>query len=75
MNTIERLRAALDAARQSGYEVRTEHLDGMGGGACEVLGRKQLFVDVSQSPREQLEQVLESMAAQSGAPTLVRRAA
>lgn len=72
MNTIERLQAALDAARELGYEVRAEHLDGQVGGACEVHGRKQLFIDVSLAPREQLEQALESLADDQRAPRRAR---
>jgi hypothetical protein len=61
MNTIEQLEAALAVARRLGYEVRLERLDGPDGGACEVRGRKQLFVDLNSPPREQLETVLEAL--------------
>jgi hypothetical protein len=61
MRTVEVLQAALRLAERSGYEVRHEWLDGNGGGACEVKGRKLLLVDLALGPREQLEIVLDAL--------------
>ena len=56
MHTVELLEHALAAARQLGYGVRHEWLEG-GGGACLLRGRKWLFLDLAQTPIEQLAQV------------------
>lgn len=57
MHAIDLLAAALAEARRLGYEVRHEWLGGSGGGACEVRGRKWLFLDLAQTPDEQLDVV------------------
>ncbi|MCC7085252.1 MAG: hypothetical protein IT427_09620 [Pirellulales bacterium] len=59
MQTVERLEQALELARQAGYTIRREWLDECHAGACTVNGRKLLFLDPTQSTREQLEEVLE----------------
>ena len=51
---------AVAAAQQLGYQVRQEWLGGSGG-ACEVGGRKFLFVDLSLNAVEQLDQVSEAL--------------
>jgi hypothetical protein len=61
MHAVERLDAALALARQLGYKVRHEFLAGQPGGGCEIHGQRWLFVDLSLSPREQLEQVVETL--------------
>jgi hypothetical protein len=60
MHTVEMLEIALKKARSLGYEVRAEWLGGCGG-ACEIKGRKWLFLDLALTPAEQLEQVLEGL--------------
>jgi hypothetical protein len=57
-HTVQLLEVALAVARSAGYEVRMEWLGGQTGGACEVAGRRWLFVDLALSPAEQLEQVV-----------------
>jgi hypothetical protein len=69
MHTVELLRQALDAARQVGYTVRQEWLGGSSGGACQLKGRKLLFLDVAGGPAEQLEQVLTAL---HGDPDILR---
>jgi hypothetical protein len=69
MHTIERLEEALSIARQHGYGIRMEWLGGNGGGECEIRGRRWIFLDLADSPAEQLEQVLATIE------PLVRRAA
>jgi hypothetical protein len=54
MHTVEMLEHALRAARKAGYQLREEWLGGSGGGACVLRGKKQLFLDLAQSPAEHL---------------------
>ncbi len=61
MNTVELLEEALRSAQRLGYQVRHEWLGGSGGGACEIQGRKWLFVDLALGPADQLEQVLDTL--------------
>ena len=61
MHTVELLEQALDLAGQLGYAVRHEWFAGRGGGACEVRGRKVLFLDLDLAPADQLEQALEAI--------------
>jgi hypothetical protein len=55
----------LEAARASGYRVRSEWLSGQGGGACRVRGEKQLFVDLSLPLEDRLEVLLHDLAEDS----------
>lgn len=57
MHTVELLEQALQVADQLGYSIRHEWLGGAGGGACEIRGKKWLFVDLALNAVEQLEQV------------------
>ena len=61
MHSVERYELAVGVAESLGYVVRQENLGGAGGGACEVAGRKCIFVDLSLSPVEQLCQVAEAL--------------
>jgi hypothetical protein len=61
MDTVERLEEALAAARRSGFQIRMEWLGGDGGGDCEIQGKKWIFIDLANSPAEQLEQVLQAL--------------
>ncbi len=61
MHTVELLDEAIAMAIQAGYQIRQEWFGGSAAGACELRGRKWLFVDLSLSPREQLEQVLDAL--------------
>lgn len=63
MHTVELLDQALLLAENLGYSVRQEWLGGRGGGPCELRGQKCLFVDLSLTPAEQLEQVSEALQA------------
>lgn len=58
MHTVDLLEEALRAAEALGYHVRREWLGGVGGGSCEIKGRKQLFIDLSLSLPDQLQQAL-----------------
>ncbi len=57
MHTVELLEGLKQIAEAAGYTVRQEWLGGVGGGACEFAGRKWIFVDLSLSVIEQLDQI------------------
>ncbi len=61
MHTVELLERALAAARASGFHVRHEWLGGGGGGDCLIKGQKWLFLDLAQSPAEQLIVVMDAL--------------
>ena len=61
MHTVVMLAHALNLAERLGYSVRQEWIDGNGGGACEVRGRKYLFIDLAAAPAEQFEKVLATL--------------
>lgn len=54
---LDRLQQALAVAKRSGFVVRSEWLGGSATGWCELGGKRILFVDLSLSVHEQLEQV------------------
>jgi hypothetical protein len=55
---LERLK---ELAEDAGYTVRHEWLGGVAGGACQFAGRKWIFVDLSLSVVEQLDQMTEAL--------------
>ena len=57
MHTVEALEQLKEVAESAGYVVRQEWLGGAGGGACHFAGRKWIFIDLSLTVIEQLEQV------------------
>jgi hypothetical protein len=61
MHTVELLEQALALSEWLGFVVRQDWLGGVAAGACEVKGRRWLFVDLALSPAEQLEQVLAAL--------------
>ena len=61
MHTVELLEQAIALAAQCGIAVRQDWLLGSAAGVCEFKGRRWLFVDLAQSPREQLDQVLDAL--------------
>src|SRR5688572_15406607 len=63
MHTVERLEHLKEVAEDAGYTVRHEWLGGAGGGACQFAGRKWIFVDLSLSVVEQLDQVTAALQA------------
>jgi hypothetical protein len=71
MHTIELLEQALAVATDAGCVVRQEWLNGATAGACEIKGRRYLFVDLALSPGEQLDQVLDALARWSSPPALL----
>lgn len=75
MHTIERLERLKDVAERAGYTVRQEWLGGVAGGACQFAGRKWIFLDLSLSVIEQLEQMADALhgdpAVSALSPTLL----
>lgn len=61
MHTVEMLEGLKQVAEAAGYTVRQEWLGGAGGGACEFAGRKWIFVDLSLSMIEQLDQIASAL--------------
>jgi hypothetical protein len=57
MHTVEVLERLKEVAENAGYTVRQEWLGGAGGGACQFAGRKWIFIDLSLTVIEQLDQV------------------
>jgi hypothetical protein len=61
MHTVEALERLKEVAADAGYTVRQEWLGGAGGGACHFAGRKWIFIDLSLSVIEQLDQVASAL--------------
>jgi hypothetical protein len=72
MHTVELLRAAVEAAKQLGYEVRQDWLGGDGGGHCLVRGRKWLLLDLAQTADEQIDVVADALRGETGAARLIQ---
>ena len=70
MHTVELLDHALDLAARLGYQVRQEWLGGVGGGGCELQGRKIIFLDLALGPMDQLDQVLAALRREVDAAAL-----
>lgn len=60
-NIVERLRRRMAEAKRMGFRIRTEWLDGQQATWCEVGGVKTIFVDLTQSTAEQLQQLDETL--------------
>ena len=70
MHTVERLEEAVRLAERAGYKIRQEWLGGSAAGACEIKGRKWIFLDLSLGPADQLEVVLDALRAEPGVVAL-----
>jgi len=60
-NVVSRLRHRLHEARATGFKVRMEVLDDEQASWCVIAGVLTLFVDLSQTASEQLQQVEETL--------------
>ena len=60
---LNRLNHFVERAREMGYEVRQEVLDGQGAAICQIKGKPCLFLDLSSGPAEQLEAIKQTFAA------------
>ncbi len=61
MHTVTVLDEALAAASHLGYSLRHDVFGGLGGGLCEVKGQRLLFLDLEQTPDEQLAEVVSAL--------------
>jgi hypothetical protein len=68
-NVVSRLRQRLHDARATGFKVRMEVLDDEQASWCVISGVLTLFVDLSQTASEQLQQVEETLSAYEGCST------
>jgi hypothetical protein len=78
MHTVDLLDHALTVAQSLGIKVRQDWLGGANGGICEIKGQRYLFLDVTSSPPEQLDRVLNALQneprlAQAEIPSDLRR--
>lgn len=62
-NVVSRLKQRLKDARSLGFKVRVELLADEHASWCEIAGVPTLFVDLSQTTSEQLQQVEETLTA------------
>lgn len=70
MHTVELLEEALQFAQSLGFTIRQDWLSGSGG-PCEIKGKRWLFVDLSLTHREQLDQVVAAIRMATDTETLV----
>lgn len=61
MYSIDLMDEAVALAERLGWRMRQEYLGEVGGGPCEIGGRKWIFVDIALSPPEQFEQILDAL--------------
>jgi hypothetical protein len=63
VHCIDLLEMSLECAAELGYRLHEDALGGRPGGVCELKGRKWLFLDPAQTPRERLQVVIDALAA------------
>jgi hypothetical protein len=68
MHTVELLERTIAVAQRMGYMVRQEWLGGVGGGRCEFGGGRYIFLDLSLSVGEQLDQIASALRDDPSAP-------
>lgn len=61
MHSVDVLEEAIRLATDSGFEVRHEWLGEAPGGACRIGTKRVLFVDLSLTANEQLDQVVHAL--------------
>ena len=61
MHTVELLEQAMLAAERLGYKIRQDWLAGCGGGRCEFAGQQWIFLDLTLSVPERLDQIAEAL--------------
>lgn len=70
VHSVELLEMALEAARRLGYHIREDTLGGFPGGACQLKGKKWLFLEPALPSRERLQLVLDVLADEPAVATL-----
>ena len=60
-NVLELFEEAISVARELGFMVREEPLGDLPGGACMANGKKQLLLNASMSPADQLDVLLKTI--------------
>jgi hypothetical protein len=63
VHCVDLLELSLDCVSHLGYRLCEDALAGSAGGVCELKGRKWLFLDPAQTPRERLQVVIDALAA------------
>jgi hypothetical protein len=63
VHCVDLLEMSLACAAELGYRLHEDSLGGRSGGVCELKGRKWLFLDPGQTPRERLHVVIDALAA------------
>lgn len=66
MHRVELLEQAKAVAERLGYRIRQEWLGGSRGGSCEISGQKWLFIDLTLSVSDQLDQTVEALREDGG---------
>lgn len=61
MHTVELLEEAIHVAERAGYKIRQEWMGGCGCGACEIKGRKWIFLDLSLAPQDMLDVMVDAL--------------
>ena len=61
MHTVELVEQAVALAQRCGYLVRQDWLGGGQSGACELRGKKFIFLDLALTPIEQLEVIVAAL--------------
>jgi hypothetical protein len=61
MHKVELFEQLVRTAQRLGYQVRHEYLGGVGGGSCELAGKKAIFIDLALNSAEQLDQLIEAL--------------
>lgn len=64
MHTAELLSAAIELLRRTGFKIREAVLEGSGGGHCLIRNQKWLLLDLTQTHKEQLGDVLDALRAE-----------
>ena len=70
MHKAQLLQEAVRLAGRLGYEIRQDWLGGGNGGACEIRGRKLMFIDLAVDIEDQLEQVVDGLRRDAGIYTV-----
>ena len=61
MHTVELFEQLVQTAERLGHQIRQEYLGGVGGGSCELAGKKSIFIDLTLNSSEQLDQLVEAL--------------